>query len=139
MEKGLYCQSHDIQLTCMPSGDSLDFMQVADIYALFGNALDNAINATMELNDPSKRVINVRFSSQGNLMLIQIQNYHQRRLRFRNGLPITTHQDATRHGFGMKSMLHTVEQYGGTMQVDDTDSVFTLRILLPKNPESSTG
>lgn len=57
---------------------------------------------------------------------------------FRNGLPITTHQDATRHGFGMKSMLHTVEQYGGTMQVDDTDSVFTLRILLPKNPESST-
>ena len=42
MEKGLYCQSHDIQLTCMPSGDSLDFMQVADIYALFGNALDNA-------------------------------------------------------------------------------------------------
>ncbi|MFR3613766.1 MAG: hypothetical protein ACLTVW_23455 [Escherichia coli] len=23
----------------------------------------------------------------------------------------------------MKSMLHTVEQYGGTMQVDDTDSV----------------
>ena len=78
----------------MPSGDSLDFMQVADIYALFGNALDNAINATMELNDPSKRVINVRFSSQGNLMLIQIQNYHQRRLRFRNGLPITTHQDA---------------------------------------------
>lgn len=54
MEKGLYCQSHDIQLTCMPSGDSLDFMQVADIYALFGNALDNAINATMELNDPSK-------------------------------------------------------------------------------------
>ena len=62
MEKGLYCQSHDIQLTCMPSGDSLDFMQVADIYALFGNALDNAINATMELNDPSKRVINVRFS-----------------------------------------------------------------------------
>lgn len=139
MEKGLYCQSHDIQLTCMPSGDSLDFMQVADIYALFGNALDNAINATMELNDPSKRVINVRFSSQGHLMLIQIQNYHQRRLRFRNGLPITTHQDATRHGFGMKSMLHTVEQYGGTMQVDDTDSVFTLRILLPKNPESSTG
>lgn len=139
MEKGLYCQSHDIQLTCMPSGGSLDFMQVADIYALFGNALDNAINATMELNDPSKRVINVRFSSQGNLMLIQIQNYHQRRLRFRNGLPITTHQDATRHGFGMKSMLHTVEQYGGTMQVDDTDSVFTLRIPLPKNPESSTG
>ena len=39
----------------------------------------------------------------------------------------------------MKSMLHTVEQYGGTMQVDDTDGVFTLRILLPKNPESSTG
>lgn len=133
MEKGLYCQSHNIQLTCMPSGDSLDFMQVADIYALFGNALDNAINAEMEIDDPSKRVINVRFSSQGALMLIQIQNYHQRKLRFSNGLPVTTHHDHTRHGFGMKSMLHTVQQYGGTMQASDADNVFTLQILLPKD------
>ncbi len=133
MEKGLYCQSHNIQLTCMPSGDSLDFMQVADIYALFGNALDNAINAEMEIDDPSKRVINVRFSSQGALMLIQIQNYHQRKLRFSNGLPVTTHRDRTRHGFGMKSMLHTVQQYGGTMQASDADNVFTLQILLPKD------
>ena len=133
------CADRGITFTAVADGSLLSGMSSMDIASLFGNALDNAINATMELNDPSKRVINVRFSSQGNLMLIQIQNYHQRRLRFRNGLPITTHQDATRHGFGMKSMLHTVEQYGGTMQVDDTDSVFTLRILLPKNPESSTG
>ena len=133
------CADRGISFTAVADGSLLSNMSSMDIASLFGNALDNAINATMELNDPSKRVINVRFSSQGNLMLIQIQNYHQRRLRFRNGLPITTHQDATRHGFGMKSMLHTVEQYGGTMQVDDTDSVFTLRILLPKNPESSTG
>ena len=60
MEKGLYCQSHDIQLTCMPSGDSLDFMQVADIYALFGNALDNAMEAVSALPDDAERYIAVR-------------------------------------------------------------------------------
>ena len=36
-------------------------------------------------------------------------------------------------------MLHTFEQFFVSIQLDVTDIVFTLRILLPKNPESSTG
>lgn len=132
MEKGLFCQSHGIQLTCMADGTALDFMRMEDIYALFGNALDNAITAVSELDDPAKRLINVTIRSQSNLIMVQIQNYHQHHLRFRDGLPITTHRDKSTHGFGMKSMLHTVEQYGGTLSVNDDAGIFSLQMLLPK-------
>ncbi|MBW3089483.1 ATP-binding protein [Bifidobacterium miconisargentati] len=132
MEKGLFCQSHGIQLTCMADGTALDFMRMEDIYALFGNAMDNAIRAVSELKDPAKRVINVIIRGQGDLVMIQVQNYHQGRLRFRAGLPVTTQRDKARHGFGMKSMLHTAEQYGGTLSVSDDAGIFSLQVLLPK-------
>lgn len=132
MEKGLFCRSHGIQLTCMADGTALDFMRMEDIYALFGNAMDNAIRAVSELKDPAKRVINVIIRGQGDLVMIQVQNYHQGHLKFRSGLPVTTQRDKDKHGFGMKSMLHTAEQYGGTLSVSDDAGIFSLQLLLPK-------
>lgn len=133
MEKSLYCQRHHIQLTCMPCSDPLEFMNISDIYALFGNALDNAIEATKAVTDPQKRVITVRFVEQGSILLIQVRNYYQHTIRFAAGLPITTHRDKHRHGFGIKSMKHTVEQYGGTLQIHAHNQVFTLQLVLSRS------
>ena len=132
MEKGRFCKSHDIQWTCLADGAQLSFMALEDIYALFGNALDNAIAAVMELDEPEKRVISVRVVTQGELLMIQVQNYFDHPLTFEDGLPRSTRTDGPGHGYGMKSIRYTAEKYGGTISVQTRQNIFTLQVLIPQ-------
>lgn len=131
MEKGLYCKNHGIQWSCMADGTKLDFMKLEDIYAIFGNALDNAIEAVTELNEPQKRVISVKIITQNNLLMIQIQNYYGKQLHFEGGLPVTTKKNKRDHGYGMKSIRHTAEKYNGAITVRAENEIFMLQILIP--------
>lgn len=131
MEKGLYCKDHGIQWSCMADGTKLDFMKLEDIYAIFGNALDNAIEAVTDLDEPQKRVISVKIIMQNNLLMIQIQNYYRTRLQFESGLPVTTKNNKYDHGYGMKSIRYTVEKYNGAITVQAEREIFKLQILIP--------
>ena len=131
IEKELYCVSHGIQLSCMIDGSKLGFMQNEDLYAMFGNALDNAITAVLKLENPQERVISLNMLAQDKIIMIQIQNYYCQTLEFSDGLPLTTNQDTDVHGYGMKSIRYTAEKYSGTVTVKAKDGVFCLKILLP--------
>ena len=131
MDKGLFCKNHDIQWTCMADGEKLDFMKLEDIYAIFGNALDNAIAAVGKLQDREKRVISTKMITQNNIMVIQVRNYYNAELDFEGGLPLTTQNESQGHGFGMKSIRYTAEKYNGTISVRAEDDIFTLQILIP--------
>ena len=56
-EKSLACSQENITLSCIADGASLGFMAPSDIYSFFGNALDNAIEATRAIEDPERRNI----------------------------------------------------------------------------------
>lgn len=131
MEKGLFCKNHGIQWSCMADGTKLDFMKLEDIYAIFGNALDNAITAVMDLKEPEKRVISVKIINQNSLLMIQIQNYYEGKLNFEGGLPVTTKKNKRDHGFGMKSIRYTAEKYNGTITVNGNGNIFMLQVLIP--------
>ncbi len=131
MEKGLFCKEHNIQWSCMVDGTKLDFMKVEDIYAIFGNALDNAVNAVMKLKEEEKRVISVKILEQNQLLMIQVQNYFEGDLKFHEGLPLTTSRNTYDHGFGMKSIRHTAEKYNGIITVQAKEPMFMLQILIP--------
>lgn len=131
MEKGLFCKNHNIAWSCMADGSKLDFMRLEDIYAIFGNALDNAIAAVLALKDPKKRVISVKIITQQSLLVIQIQNYYDNKLHFEDGLPITTKKNKRDHGYGMKSIRYTAEKYNGTITVKTEENIFMLQVLIP--------
>lgn len=131
MEKGLFCKNHNIAWSCMADGSKLDFMRLEDIYAIFGNALDNAIVAVLALRDPKKRVISVKIITQQSLLVIQIQNYYDNKLHFEDGLPITTKKNKRDHGYGMKSIRYTAEKYNGTITVKTEENIFMLQVLIP--------
>lgn len=137
MEKGLLCHNQGIYWTCMADdGSLLNFIEAGDIYAMFGNAIDNAIAAVMKLQDKEKRVISARVFHQQNALMIQIQNYYEGELEFIDGLPKTTEVDKYFHGYGMKSLRYTAEKYNGTMVVTAENQIFTVNILLPLPIES---
>lgn len=136
MEKGLFCKNHGIQWSCMADGTKLDFMKLEDIYAIFGNALDNAITAVLDLKEAEKRVISVKIMNQKDLLMIQIQNYYEHPLQFEGELPVTTKKNKRDHGFGMKSIRYTAEKYNGTITVSAKENIFMLQILIPAAFES---
>ena len=131
MEKGLSCKNHGIQWSCMADGSKLEFMKPEDIYSIFGNVLDNAIEAVMKLDDPQKRIISVKIITQKELLMIQVQNYYSERLHFEDGLPVTTKKNKRDHGYGMKSIRYTAEKYNGAVTVRAENHIFMLQILLP--------
>lgn len=137
MEKGLFCKNHGIQLSYMLDGSRLEFMKLEDIYAIFGNALDNAVHAVMKLEEPEKKVISLKMITQNKLLVIQILNYYHGEIHFEEGLPLTTKANRQNHGFGMKSIRHTTEKYNGTITVQVQNDIFKLQILIPV-PENDT-
>ena len=130
-EKSLYCGAHQITMTCMADGRRLSFLDDVDVYTIFGNAIDNAIESVGVLTDPEKRAIAVSVWSKSGLLLIQFENYFEGTLRFENGLPLTTKADKSSHGFGIRSIGYTVKKYGGHMAVSAEDHLFLLSISIP--------
>ena len=62
---------------------------------------------------------------------IHIENYCEEELRFQNGLPLSTKGDANYHGFGLKSIWHVVEKYGGNIVVSFENRIFSLDTIFP--------
>ena len=131
--KSLLCLSKHITLTCIADGKRLSFMAEPDIYALFSNILDNAIEAAQQVPLSTGRVICLNIARRGNLTSISLENSCARAAAFRDGLPLTTKEDAERHGFGVKSIRYIVEKYGGTMEISQSEGRFSLNIMFLSN------
>ena len=58
-EKSMLCEAHHISINNVADGTCLHFMDPADLYALFANALDHAIELTRKLPEPEKRMIDL--------------------------------------------------------------------------------
>lgn len=131
--KSLYCAQHGISLTCVIDGTLLDFVEVMDLSAVFGNALDNAIECVERILDPEKRLIHLSVSAQKGFVLIRFENYCEENPTFSEGLPLTTKKDRNFHGYGLKSIRYVVRKYGGTVSARMEKRWFVLQILLPRS------
>lgn len=130
-EKSLYCAGNNIFISYVADGKQLNFMSETDIYSLFGNLLDNAIQTVIALDD-AKRVISLTIKAEGNFVSVNSHNYYDGTIEMENGLPVTNKPDKEYHGFGVKSMLMIVEKYNGTISFQTQDQVFNLNMLFPR-------
>ena len=135
----LKCMDNGISFTSMADGECLSFMRTRHIYALFSNALDNAVEAVMRVSDPEKRVISLHVRRLSGAVEIAVMNYYEGEIKFKNDLPQTIKTDGRRHGFGTSSMQYIVSQYGGTMKISAKDSVYLLelRLNIPEKAEKT--
>lgn len=130
-EKNLACSQENITLSYIADSASLGFMAPSDIYSFFGNALDNAIEATRTIEDPERRNISLNVARRGAMVAVSVENFYATEPQFDGDLPRSTKGDDANHGFGVRSMRSTVERYGGTLHVGTNDGVFYLNALLP--------
>lgn len=73
-EKSLSCEKEQVALSCITDGTKLSFMKDTDIYSLFGNILDNALEAVSALEDADDRRVSLQIKAKGNLLSIHVQN-----------------------------------------------------------------
>ena len=94
-------------------------MDVADIVTVTGNLLDNAINATLKA---SEKRITLKVNYNKGRILIYVENTF-------NGEVKTTNDDKE-HGFGLRNVQKSVDKYNGLLEINNTDSVFAVNVLL---------
>lgn len=110
----------------------------ADICAIFANALDNAVEGCMELEE-SLREIHLDARTGKGILAVNIQNAckstvsngSKKRSAGRDMLPGTTKKDAKNHGYGLRSIQETVKKYGGSMEIERKENTFNLFLYLP--------
>ena len=128
------CADRGISFTAVADGSLLSNMSSMDIASLFGNALDNAIEATSKLADPEQRLIKLALFEQNSFTVVRVENYYDSRLKkdAEGNLRTTKRDDQHRHGFGVKSIQHIAQQYGGEVTIRTDDHWFVLTVLLPR-------
>lgn len=130
-EKSIFYGKYSIIYSCMADGKALSFMAPHDIYSLIGNALDNAIDALLKVEDEAKRILDVVIKRQGKLLSIHIANYYEGNMEFKEGLPVTQQENKNEHGYGLKSIEYIVKKYGGSLSVVAKNNFFNLNIFIP--------
>lgn len=128
-EKSLLCDKYQIKLSCMIDGTVLDFMNTTDVYALFGNLMDNAIESVMKEVDEEKRIVSLQVAARSQGGHIHIDNYCAEEVLFVDGLPQTTKPDKEYHGFGVRSIKYIVDKYAGDMLMQWIEERFQVDIL----------
>lgn len=132
-EKSMLCQAKKIMFTYIADGAKLGFMESGDIYSLFGNATENAIEYVEKLEDEEKRFIHLSVKQMGQLITIHVENYYEGEdWKMDNGLPRTTKQNKSYHGFGLRSIQMTAGKYNGEMSVRARNHLFILDVILPQ-------
>lgn len=104
-----------------------DFIEPFDISSLFGNALDNAIEASQVL-PPGERIITVRGNRVQDLLTVVIENNMAE--TGKTGLKTTKH-DPFLHGFGLDRIEKVAQKYGGQSTVKQGGGRFALTMIFP--------
>ena len=135
-EKSLLCQKKNISLKCVADCSKLNFIAEADLYSLFGNMIDNAIEAVTKLEDVNKRSISLIVRNALSCTSIFISNYYEGKINLDyNGIPKTTKVNNGYHGYGLKSIKLIVEKYHGDFKIDIKDNIFIIQILFTEQKQ----
>jgi len=94
--------------------------------SMISNALDNALNAVMEL-PPWKRKISLMLRSFDNKLLLSVENPFRTAPVIVDGQPVSKKEG---HGYGTKSIRYLADRLGGKTQFSVQDGKFVVRVII---------
>lgn len=129
-EKGLLLDQYHIRYSYIIDGKRLNFLSVVDLYTLFNNALDNALESARQAPE-EQRFLSLRVQAYHQMLLVHLDNTCLEPPVFVDGMPQTSKGDHVYHGFGTRSIRYIAEKYGGDVRMRAEGGKFVLDILFP--------
>ena len=120
-EKSLLCESRGIQLNAVANGSCLGFIEAGDLYALFANALDHAVESAVQTARPECRVIDLLVCVRQGFVVANIIS------------PLRPpEKQANRSAqYELKVIRRIVQKYKGTLTLEEQGEFFAEKIIFP--------
>lgn len=116
--------AENINIECNIDFSSGSFIEPLDISTIFGNILDNAIEAAKKVKNEERNIF-CKAKKQRGMLVILVENDYS----------ITSEKNKKRnaqlHGYGLKNVHETVLRYGGEYSIDKTANLFRISIIIP--------
>lgn len=124
-----YQLMQDYQIDCSMQMDIDTMITIDDISlcALFGNTLDNAIEAA---KDAPKKEITLKARYYNGFFSYEIRNTKQNLIKKNGSRFFSTKNKPDEHGIGLQSIRSIVESYDGTLNIDYDEEQFSLVVLI---------
>ena len=96
----------------------------ADLCAVIGNFLDNALEAARQASERERKYIRLTIRRINQMLVIKVENSFGTHLIKEGDVLKTTKAEEGLHGWGLKSARTAAEKYSGCVQTMYTDCVF---------------
>ena len=104
--------------------------QAADLGILFGNIIDNAIEAVLQHPSSSNTIKLLARYEKETLIITCINSYNHKLILNQSGELVSSKSDPTNHGYGIYSVKQVASKYHGSVSINFNNSLFTIKILL---------
>ena len=141
-EKAAFCEEQGIRLVPMIDARRLGFVKPLDMCCLLGNALDNAIEAVLEVEDPELREVRAKMGILGGMVVLNVTNRYATEPRPLRGGEFESTKSPRDYvaaqgalpperGYGIKNMRSVAERLGGSLDCVFGEGEFSLTVMFP--------
>ena len=121
-EKSLLCESRRIQLNAVTDGSCLNFFEASDLYALFANMLDHAIESAVKVPEPERRCIDLLVCTRQSFVVVNVISPDR---------PAESADTRAAH-YAVKVTNRIVQKYKGTLTTESQNGFFAMKIIFPQ-------
>ena len=104
---------------------NLDFIAPIDITTIFGNLLDNAIEAAEKVGDD--KYVFIKITSYHQMIVVKMENSCDE-VKWKNGYPVS--QKGKGRGIGILNVLSSIEKYDGNIKLKQEGKRFIVELFL---------
>lgn len=105
-------------------------LRSADLCAILGNLLDNALEAAGQIPEKKKRFINLTIRRINQMLIIKVENSFTAPPVITGNEIKTSKKENGLHGWGLKSARTAAEKYDGIVQTSYAENVFRAVVTL---------
>lgn len=98
-------------------------VNILDLSIIIGNTFENALEACLALPTQQRKIL-LEISVHNNLLLYNMSNTYIEGAKYR------LRSVHTYHGYGIQNVQSIVDKYGGTLNIEKMDGMFTLTLYL---------
>ena len=102
-----------------------------DLCVLFGNILDNALEACGRMQRDACRFINIQAKTVKKCFLLEVKNSMDSTEKYTEGF--TNKDNSQEHGIGLLNVGDVANKYNGAVHTEAENGIFIISILMPLN------